>query len=209
MRGINEIMSALRNIPTSGGVSSMGALGDIAQRISSSMPARRRQSAAYFGNLLEHSDDTPALAAPVEQPVSKEKPVDRSVGAVAMTRHAQRHRTSRCCQHSKWQNPYISAAIPPLLLLHRLEDQGITFDTSLRGQLGLEVRMFREKLASSGEESPLDRRCFLPAVHAHRRNCSTKPAASRICPCRKNPCSSNSTATPGAARTASSSWKWR
>lgn len=164
MRGINEIMSALRNIPTSGGVSSMGALGDIAQRISSSMP-HGAENPQPFGNLLEHSEDKEMQQAPVDLPVIKEKPVDRSVGAVAML--GMRNAIARPgVAASKWQNPYISAAIPPLLLLHRLEDQGITFDTSLRGQLGLEVRMFREKLASSGEESRwIDDASYLLCTH--------------------------------------------
>ncbi len=164
MRGINEIMSALRNIPTSGGVSSMGALGDIAQRISSSMP-RGADNPQPFGNLLEHPDEKEAAQAPVDLPVSKEKPVDRSVGAVAML--GMRTSIARPgVAASKWQNPYVSAAIPPLLLLHRLEDQSFSFDPSLRGQLGLELRMFREKLASSGEESQwIDDASYLLCTH--------------------------------------------
>jgi type VI secretion system protein ImpK len=163
MRGINEIMSALRNIPTSGGVSSMGALGDIAQRISSSMP-RGSENPQPFGNLLEHSDEKGG-EAPVDLPVSKEKPVDRSVGAVAML--GMRTAIARPgVAASKWQNPFVSAAIPPLLLLHRLEDQSFNFDTSLRGQLGLELRMFREKLASSGEASQwIDDASYLLCTH--------------------------------------------
>lgn len=148
MRGINEIMSALRNVPTSGGMSSMGALGDIAQRISSAMPSGA-ENPQPFGNLLEHGKEE---EQPEALPVAQDKAVERPVGAVAML--GMKTAIARPgVSASKWENPYVSAAIPPLLLLHRLEGQSVTYDATMRSQLGLEVRMFREKLAASGEES--------------------------------------------------------
>lgn len=166
MRGINEIMNALRSVPTSGGVSSMGALGDIARRISSSMPSG--EPSQPFGNLLEHNEESPApapQAAPAPAPAANDQRLERNTAPLALLGGRTSIARPGVCA-SKWGNPYIAAAVPALLLLHRVEGEAGLFDASLRGQMGLEVRMFREKLAASGQNANwVDDASYLLCTH--------------------------------------------
>lgn len=141
MKGLDEVMNALRRVPTAGGVSSMGALGDIAQRISSAMP--QTPVMPSIGTPVAEVPEVPLQEAPAlaqskqetvsGRPVFGRRSIVARLGATA----------------SKWANPCVSAAIPALLLLHHEEAAQHTFDAEKRKQLGLEVRMFRESLASS------------------------------------------------------------
>jgi type VI secretion system protein ImpK len=142
MKGLDEVMNALRRVPTTGGVSSMGALGDIAQRISTAMP--QAPTVPAIGNAAAEAPEVPAEAVP-----ALPKPKVDTVGGRQV--FGLRTVVARLgASASKWSNPCISAAIPALLLLHHEEAAQHTFDAEKRRQLGLEVRMFRETLGSSG-----------------------------------------------------------
>lgn len=165
MRGLNEIMNALRQIPTSTGMSSMGALGDIAQRISSAMPSGI-DSRPALGNLLEDKGATTTIDAGdllVAKPLLPER-LPSSIGVLGKRSSIARPGVSA----SRWENPFVSAALPALLLLHKIESTTSGFDVSLRNQLGLEVRMFRDKLSSSAlglEASQVDEASYLLCTH--------------------------------------------
>lgn len=164
MRGINEIMNALRQIPTAGGMSSMGSLGGLASRISGFLPNGIEKPQGEH-DLLEGATEEVA-PQPLAAPGRRESAPERGAGAIPMLgTKAPIVRPGICA--SKWGNPFVSAAIPALLLLHRQDGSSAQFDPLLmRNQLGLEVRMFREKLATSGLPSPqLEDASYLLCTH--------------------------------------------
>lgn len=147
MRGINEIMNALRQIPTAGGMSSMGSLGGLASRISGFLPNGSEKPQGTDNVLPGANEEAPPLLQ--EPPSRRETVPERGAGTIPML-GAKTHIARPGICASKWANPFVSAAIPALLLLHRQERGTLHFDPlQMRNQLGLEVRLFREKLATS------------------------------------------------------------
>ncbi|VWC16389.1 DotU/TssL family secretion system protein [Burkholderia lata] len=55
-------------------------------------------------------------------------------------------------QSASWSNPFVSHAMPAVLQLRRYHAAGPLNQSAVRTQLGLEVRLYRERLASSGCE---------------------------------------------------------
>ncbi len=53
-------------------------------------------------------------------------------------------------QSASWNNPFLSHALPAILQLQRHVAAGPLNQAAVRTQLGLEVRLYRERLASSG-----------------------------------------------------------
>ncbi|KVN35078.1 hypothetical protein WJ63_37020 [Burkholderia pyrrocinia] len=53
-------------------------------------------------------------------------------------------------QSASWSNPFVSHALPAVLQLRRHLADGALDQSAVRTQLGLEVRLYRERLASSG-----------------------------------------------------------
>ncbi|WP_390885672.1 DotU/TssL family secretion system protein [Burkholderia territorii] len=53
-------------------------------------------------------------------------------------------------QSASWNNPFVSHALPAVLQLRRHLVDGPLDQSAVRTQLGLEVRLYRERLASSG-----------------------------------------------------------
>ena len=53
-------------------------------------------------------------------------------------------------QSASWSNPFVSHALPAVLQLRRHLADGPLNQSAVRTQLGLEVRLYRERLASSG-----------------------------------------------------------
>ncbi len=55
-------------------------------------------------------------------------------------------------QSASWSNPFVSHALPAVLQLRRHLEDGPLNQSAVRTQLGLEVRLYRERLAGSGCE---------------------------------------------------------
>jgi type VI secretion system protein ImpK len=53
-------------------------------------------------------------------------------------------------QQSSWSNPFVSHALPAILQLRRQLSEAAPNQLALRTQLGLEVRLYRERLGASG-----------------------------------------------------------
>lgn len=79
---------------------------------------------------------------------------------------------------ASWSNPMIDTAMPVLLRVTQILAQGQDVGTALRGQLALEVRLFRDRLAKLGTpQSDIQEASYLLCTHldelvndaAHRR----------------------------------------
>lgn len=55
-------------------------------------------------------------------------------------------------QQAQWDNPFISHALPAVLQLQRLQGGAAESQAQIRAQLGLELKLYRERLAASGCE---------------------------------------------------------
>lgn len=104
-------------------------------------------------------------------------------------------------QSANWSNPFVSHALPAILQLSRHLSESSLSQSAMRTQLGLEVRLYRERwpaLVVSGKKSATRLICYVPIWT--RMPAMPRALGHWCCTTVNAACWSSFTMMPGAAR---------
>lgn len=111
---------------------------------------------AYPAADVPHADGAPRNPAVLQFPVpgGAHAPADaRDAAPVVYSAQGEQAAIMKAgLQQASWNNPFVSHALPAVLQLQRHLAAGPLNQAAIRTQLGLEVRLYRERLAGSGCE---------------------------------------------------------
>ncbi|MBB5413877.1 type VI secretion system protein ImpK [Paraburkholderia sp. HC6.4b] len=146
---LRNLSTALRRVPSADQLDPASANPLLATRLAT--------LASSSADALPRVDEAPCHSAVLQLPVAGgTAKADTRQGSAPVLVHGARGEQTAISkagqQQATWSNPFVSHALPAMLQLQRYRATAPLSQSAIRTQFGLEVRLYRERLAGSGCE---------------------------------------------------------